>query len=402
MTEASETHLAATRLSDVRITAVVSAAHFVAHFYYLVLPPLFDIVRRDYGVTYTELGFALIAFNVLTGVVQTPAGFLVDRIGARTVLIAGLVFGATGFVVAGVVHSFWVFVAMFALAGVGNAVYHPADYAVLAKQVSPERVGQAFSIHTFAGMLGSGVAPIVVLFLYGLFGWRGAFVAASMLGFLVAAVLVFQPDAPAEPRAAAADKGTTAAPSWQLLLSPVILMNFGFFALLSFVNSGLQNYSVVAFAALYDTPLATGNAALTGYLLLGALGVLIGGMLIGRTNPGLVTAACMVLFAGVAVLLGAADLGSLGIMLGMSLAGLVNGIVMPSRDMIVREVTPPGSFGKVFGFVTTGFNFAGVVAPFVFGALMDHGHPGAVFLASAAGCLLAIATVVTVRNRRAA
>jgi MFS family permease len=399
MTEA-ELPLPMTRRNDVRVTAAISAAHFVAHFYYLVLPPLFDVIRRDYGVSYTELGFALIAFNVLTGVVQTPAGFLVDRIGARIVLIAGLVFGATGFAVAGIVDSFWVLVAMFALAGIGNAVYHPADYAVLAKQVSPERVGQAFSIHTFAGMLGSGLAPVVILFLYGWLGWRGAFVASAILGLLVAGVLVLQRDAPVESHAGAAEKG--AGPSWQLLLSPVILMNFGFFALLSFVNSGLQNYSVVAFAALHETPLAIGNAALTGYLLLGALGVLIGGMLIGRTNPGLVTSACMVLFAGIAALLAVADLGSIGLMLAMSIAGLANGVVMPSRDMIVREVTPPGSFGKVFGFVTTGFNFAGVVAPFVFGALMDHGYASGVFLASAAGCLLAIATVVTVRSRRAA
>ena len=57
----------------------------------------------------------------------------------------------------------------------------------------------------------------------------------------------------------------------------------------------------------------------------------------------------------------------------MSLAGLCSGMVMPSRDMIVREVTPPGSFGKVFAFVTTGYHIAGILAPLMFGALLDHG-----------------------------
>ena len=63
----------------------------------------------------------------------------------------------------------------------------------------------------------------------------------------------------------------------------------------------------------------------------------------------------------------------------MCISGFAGGVIMPSRDMIVREVTPPGLFGTVFGFVTTGFNVAGVVFPLVFGAMMDHGNPRAVF-----------------------
>jgi MFS family permease len=61
----------------------------------------------------------------------------------------------------------------------------------------------------------------------------------------------------------------------------------------------------------------------------------------------------------------------------------------------VREVTPPGSFGKVFGFVTTGFNIGGIIAPLIFGAIMDQDLPRLVFLGGAAGSLIAIATVAT-------
>ena len=74
-----------------------------------------------------------------------------------------------------------------------------------------------------------------------------------------------------------------------------------------------------------------------------------------------------------ALLIGSVDLGALLLILVMSLAGLCSGMVMPSRDMIVREVTPPGSFGKVFAFVTTGYHIAGILAPLLFGALLDHG-----------------------------
>jgi MFS family permease len=83
----------------------------------------------------------------------------------------------------------------------------------------------------------------------------------------------------------------------------------------------------------------------------------------------------------------------------MAAAGFFSGVIMPSRDMIVRAATPPGAFGKVFGFVTTGFNIGGIVAPIVFGAIMDHGSPRMVFLTVAALTVAAIATVAS-RPRR--
>ena len=157
-------------------------------------------------------------------------------------------------------------------------------------------------------------------------------------------------------------------------------MNFVFFTIYAFGSFGLQNFSVVALGQLYGTSPVTANSALTGYLLLSALGVLIGGLIAGRMTNHRITAA-LGLSATVlaAILIGSVDLGTLLLILVMSLAGLCSGIVMPSRDMIVREVTPPGSFGKVFAFVTTGYHIAGILAPLLFAVLLDHGEPRAIF-----------------------
>ena len=387
--------LPSARTGDFKIISSVSAAHFVSHYYILLLPPLFDVIRSDYGLSFTELSLALTAFNIVSAAFQTPAGFLVDRLGARTILVGGLLLGACGFAVAAAVHSYWLLVAMFGIAGLGNTAYHPADYAMLSDHVSPERMGRAFSIHTFAGMLGSAVAPASLLVLQQLVGWRGAFFAAAALGLAVAALLVFTRDdaetqrpARAKPQAADRDGG------WSLLLSPPIMRNLAFFVLLAIVSGGVQNYSVVALASLYETPLTLGNGALTAYLLLSTIGILAGGMLVGRVSSVLV-ATVGTLATGLAVLLvGATELGPILLILTMSIGGFATGIVMPSRDMIVREVTPPGSFGKVFGFVTTGFNIGGIVSPLIYGALMDHGNPRAVFLLIAASCVVSIMTII--------
>jgi MFS transporter, FSR family, fosmidomycin resistance protein len=399
MSQATEI-LAVSRAPHTRIVGAVSAAHFVSHYYIILLAPLLPFVRADYGVSYTEIGFAFAAFNIVSAALQTPAGFLVDWLGARILLVGGLVIGASAFMAVGLTHSFWLMVAMFALAGVGNTVYHPADYAMLSHHVPADRIGQAFSVHTFAGMLGSAVAPASLLMMQSLWGWRGAFVGAGVLGFAVAALLLAMRDSAdvtAAPPPARDSAEITATPvGWRLLLAPAILLNLLFFVLLAMMSGGLYNYSVVAFGALYGTPVTIANAALTGNLLLSSIGVLIGGVLVGRTTRhGLVAAAGLAGIALFIALVAEVDVGSLALIAAMSAAGLCSGIIMPSRDMIVREVTPPGSFGKVFGFVTTGFNIGGIVSPLIFGAIMDHGSPRLVFLLVAAFSLLAILTVVT-------
>jgi MFS family permease len=361
-------------------------------------------VRAEYGVSYTEIGLALAAFNIVTATLQTPAGFLVDRLGARALLVAGLAIGASAFVIAGLVNSFWMLVAMFALAGVGNTVYHPADYALLSQHVPSDRIGQAFSVHTFAGMLGSAVAPVTLLMMQSLWGWRGAFFGAGALGFAVAVLLLAIRDQSATPVAPASTKAGAdkTAASWQLLLSAPILLNLIFFVLLAMISSGLYNYSVVALGALYGTPATVANTALSGNLLWSAIGVLAGGVLVSRTTRhGAVAALGLAAMAIFTTMIAKIDLSAWALIIAMSLAGFFSGVIMPSRDMIVREVTPPGSFGKVFGFVTTGFNIGGIISPLIFGAIMDRNSPSLVFLAVAAFSLIAIMTVAT-RPRHAA
>jgi MFS transporter, FSR family, fosmidomycin resistance protein len=402
MTQATNVTFAARRSGDVRLIGGVSAAHFVSHFYMLVLPPLFAFVKADYGVSYTEIGLALTVFNTVSAVAQTPAGFLIDRINARLALVVGLILGAAGYAVAALVDSYWVLVVMFGLIGLGNTVYHPADYALLSRHVAPERMSQAYSVHTFAGMLGSAAAPGAVLLLHSMFGWRGAFIGAAVVGFAAALLLLFQPDGverpvPAKPRGAA-----TGPTDWRVLLTAPILANFVFFVLYAFGSFGLQNFSVVALGQLYDTSPVTANSALSGYLLLSALGVLVGGWIAGRLTHHRLTASIGLSVTVItALLIGSVDLGAVLLVLVMSLTGLCGGVVMPSRDLIVREVTPHGSFGKVFAFVTTGYHVAGILAPLAFAAMLDHGMPRGVFILVSGFTVLAIAAVASVPRRAA-
>jgi FSR family fosmidomycin resistance protein-like MFS transporter len=386
------------RASETKLIGGVCLAHLVSHYYMVLLAPLFAFIRTDYGVSYTELGLALTAFSVVSAVLQTPVGFFVDRTGARINLVGGLLLGAGAVAVAGLVNSFPVFIAMFAVLGLANTVYHPSDYTLLSERVAPERVTQAFSFHTCSGMIGGAIAPATLLFMERMVGWRGAFLGAALLGIGAALVVASLGELPAKRAAHAKAREEAAAGAsaegWRLLLTPPILLNLAFFVVLSMVGGGLNQFLVVGLGALHGTPPALANTALTGLLTMSAIGVLIGGALAARTSHhNIVASTGLIVTAAVSTVIAFTDPGAVLLVLVVSLGGFASGMTMPSRDMIVRAVTPPGSFGKVFGFVTSGFHIGGMVAPVIFGQLLDHGMPRAVFLFVACCAVVAIATI---------
>jgi MFS transporter, FSR family, fosmidomycin resistance protein len=395
------------RPAESRLIAAVCSAHLVSHYYMLLLAPLFAFVRADFNVSYIDLALALTVFNVVSGVLQTPVGFIVDRIGARVVLIAGLALSSIAYAVAGIVDSYWVFIAMYGVAGLGNTVFHPSDYSLLSHHAPPERLSHVFSFHTFAGMVGSAIAPVTLLYMQSQFGWRGAYIGAAIFGSIVLLVLIAQPEPPAEatrvgrPVAKTRSSSVVAATGWRLLLSPPILLNLAFFILTSIMNGGLNTYLVVALGALHGTPPAVANMALTGLLTMNAVGVLGGGFLAGRTSHHAVVAALGLTVGGiVTALVGLFDFAPVALVMLMGFSGLCVGATYPSRDMLVRAVTPPGAYGLVFGFVSTGFNIGASIAPIVYAMLMDHGEPRAVFLLSAAVSIICVSTVTFGFSRR--
>lgn len=388
---------------DAKVIGLISAAHFTSHVHLMLLPPIFGPVREAFGVSYFDIGVALTAYNVISATLQTPAGFLVDRIGPRLMLTGGLLLSTAALLVAALLPHYWIFVVAYAFLGLANTVYHPADYSILSATIDEKRIGKAFSIHNFAGFFGSGVTPALVLAIAAVWGWQGAFFAAAVLAICSATLLIVAGGI--LPKTVRLPKNALpgAKVGLELLLSGPVLRNLLFFVCIAMANGGIQTFSVVALGSLHGTPSTVANMGLSGFLLFSAAGVLVGGIIADRTpHHEWVAAVGFAFTSAMAILLGWVDMPAAVLIFVMSLGGLLNGIIQPSRDMMVRAVTPVGSFGKVFGFVSTGFNLGGMVAPLLYGWLMDRGQPQMIFAIVTGFIILALLTAVTRRKPQAA
>ena len=384
-----------TQPANVKAVSLISGAHLYSHLYIFLLPPLFPLIKQDFSVGYTELALAVTLFNVVTGLTQAPMGFLVDRIGARTLLIIALILESIAFVAIGLAPSYTMLLSMMAVAGLANAVFHPADYVILNASVDDKRMGRAFSIHTAAGFFGGFLAPALAIPLAAIYGWQSAVVALSASGIIMAGLLIAGAGSLRDVSTSNSQETAPASAGLALLFSGPVLMGFAFYVGLSAFGQGLGNFNTSALSGLYDAPLTTLGYMLALYMFANPVGVLAGGWVADKIDAhDRFAAICLVGITLIAFLIAAVRLPLWALGIAFTIAGLLNGVLAPSRDMLVRKMTPPGQIGKVFGFVTSGFNVAGMLTPPLFGYLLDHGAPSQVFWLAGIFCLITIPTVL--------
>lgn len=366
---------------DFRVISLIGVAHGASHFYQLAFATMLLIVRQEVGLTYADVGLLAGIFYGVSGLAQTAAGFAVDRFGARPILASGLLIVGLGLASISVAHSFIGFACIAVIAGLGNSVFHPADFALLNSSVNQHRLGRAFSIHGLGGSLGWAAAP-VMYFLDSLFGWVGAALIGALPGLVLSGLVLIHReqlvDHRVKVRAAALQDG--AKPALALFLQPALLLCLVYFALIAANTVGVQQFAVPAWSSMFGVTENYAAFCLIVFIVGSAAGILVGGYFADRVRRhdlvasfGLLAAACLT------VPIATQTVSPTMLPILLALAGAAGGVTNPSRDMIVRNATPPGASGKVFGFVYSGLDIGSFVAPPLFGFLMSSGLPAVIF-----------------------
>lgn len=364
---------------DFQVISLVGLAHACSHFFQLVLPPLFPWLMRDFSLSFTSVGLLMTVFFVISGVGQAIAGFAVDRFGARSVLIFGVAMLAASGILLGMAQNHEMLMVAAAVAGCGNAVFHPADYTLLNRQVSSPRLGHAFSTHGLTGTLGWAAAPVAMVGLAGLADWRTAAFFAAGVAFVVFIVLLLHRGlVPTESHGDAG--GNAAAPigrqsAFGFLASRNVWMCFAFFLMWTFAFSALQNFAPTVLGHMYGLSLSLATSAVTAYMLGNAAGTVSGGFLTNSTSPDRAVAWGLSAAAVIALVLAVGTVPAMTVIPLMAAMGFGAGLAGPSRDMLVRKSAVSGvgtaSYGRIYGFVYSGLDTGLALSPLLFGHLMD-------------------------------
>jgi FSR family fosmidomycin resistance protein-like MFS transporter len=391
---------------DVSTIGLIGLAHGTSHFHHLLLPPLFPLFIHDFGLSYSELGLLVTVFFVISGVGQALSGFLVDKVGARPVLYAAMGSFIAASLAGAMAQGYGGLMLAAALAGLGNAPFHPVDFTILNKRVSPQRLGHAFSVHGISGNLGWAVSPVFLIGLSSAFGtWRAAYlgsalVAATVLGllFLNRAAIDDRQGVWSHQRAGAkGDPALADEHPMAFLRLPSVWMCFSFFFWTTAALSAIQSFASPALGKMYGLPTSATAYVVTGYMLCGAVGMVIGGFLVPRVaRLERTIAVAMALSAVLLLLAGTGWLSGMASVAAAALAGIGTGLAGPSRDMLIKRAAPPGATGRVYGTVYSGLDAGFALAAPVFGALLDRGMAPAIFYGAAAALTLGIVSAAVV------
>ena len=377
-----------------RVNILIGSGHFLSHFYVLCLPPIFLAWQSAFHVSFAELGLTIMLMSGTTAVLQTPVGFLVDRHGARRFLIGGALLMSLSLACMGLATAFWQILVLGTLSGIGNSVFHPADYAILSGSVDKDRMGRSFSLHSFSGNLGFSAGPPVAAFLMAAVGWRGTLLTVGLLGLPVVLSMLLQSriledQVPTPPQEATKLSGR------DLLTSRTMILFLLFFTFGSMAAGGVQSWLVTVMHTVKGVDLPVAATALTAYLLGSTGGVLLGGWFADGFKRHLLLFV-MVLTTLSAVLMLGVDwlIVPVAAIMGMTfMSGLAVGASRTPRDVMVKDAAPPGQIGKVFGFVSAGLPLGSAVTPVPFGMLIDKGHPEMVLVLVAVILLLSMVCV---------
>jgi MFS transporter, FSR family, fosmidomycin resistance protein len=387
---------------DAGVIGLVGLAHLSSHFAQLLLPPLFPWLKDAMHASYTQLALLMSVFFVVSCAVQAASGFLVDRFGPRPILFGGLALAsAAAFGYAASPNYAWLAVCAV-LAGLGNGVFHPADYTLLNRKVSPQRLGHAYSVHGITGSLGWALAPVLLVPLAMAFHWRLALAVAGCVPLAILVLAWLQRDRLAlEPLRHAAVSGRSDEGSFAFLRIPAVWMCFTFFLLLAGVITGVQAYAPEAARHLHGVPVALAAFCVTAYMVCSAAGTLAGGFL--ASDPARcerVVACAFAVAASLALVAAGLQLAAGVVPVLFGAMGFASGIAAPSRDMLVKRSTPENASGRVFGVVYSGLDIGQGTAPIVYGALIDRGAYAGVWLVLALLQLLLVASALRVRRVR--
>ncbi|MCJ7574776.1 MFS transporter, partial [Candidatus Bathyarchaeota archaeon] len=178
-----------TGISERRVVSTLTASHLVQHLF-SGASILYQSIREELGLSYTQLGAMIGLANILGGLLQMVYSVAGRKVSRRLLLSSSNFFMSLGCLLTGTANRFDAVITGNAVAGVGQAGTHPVSSSILSSKFEEKGIGSALSIFYGLGFVGNIISPILLSSIAAAAGWRSAYHLLAFL-FLLTGILIF-------------------------------------------------------------------------------------------------------------------------------------------------------------------------------------------------------------------
>jgi len=374
------------------LLAAFSVAHFAHHVTNSLLSALLPFIRDAFVLSNTQAGFAVTAYTIASGVMNAPLGLLADRVGARRVIVGGLVLIGIASVAIGLSGSYWALLLGLVVMGIASGTYHAPASALIAETFTFARRGVALGTHTTAGHLSFFAAPLIAGTLAATGTWRLPYILFAIAPIACALLLL---------RVAPSGVRSTERHEWLATFSDIarVARSVGSLVSISIVAQVLLS-SALAFLTLYLVDARGVSPAIAAALfgvpqLAGLVAAPLSGALSDRFGRPAVLLGALVASGPAAWLLVAMPIEL--VIIPLLLIGACLSFRTTTTEVLIIDNTPVSRRSTVLGtYYLVNQPVGGIAAP-IFGAIADASGIASAFswLALAFVALSAVALVAS-------
>lgn len=381
-----------TKAARARIYLVV--AHALQHILAAALPVLLVFIRQEMNLSFTDMGVILAAGNLVAGVAQFPAGLLVDRLGAKNMLVGGYALTLGGLLMFAQAQTIPAMLIARMVSGLGNATFHPASFPEMAVASRPTGLSMGMALHNVGGNVGMSAGYFITGVLAASLGWRTSLAWMVYAGIALSVFFALTyprlpaedaVDQPADQDGQAKDDKVAAQSKGESRESLVGQWAPTIILAAAAALSGAFGWSITSFLPTFLTDTKGLTAVVAGafstiMLASGTLGSLIGGRAGDKFDRSQIVLLATIASTLLVVALAWAPVGSIGLAALLVLLGIGHSIPRPSMNAITAEIAPAGRSGGAFGLVFGAMSLGGSLASPLVGYIADIASMSTAFM----------------------
>jgi MFS family permease len=380
----------------------IGLGHALTHAYTAALYLLLPFIARDFGLSYSQIGFALSVRQFMSTIVNLPAGIIVDTVGRRNVFLALALLGtAVPYIVISATSTYWVLVACMGLMGVASFLWHPAAITSIS-EMYPSKRGYGLAMHELGANVGDTLMPLLTGALLGYLTWRQV-ISVTVAGGVLAGLLVLRTVAHVRRQIDAVPRPATSGgylAGLRILARNTNLMILALVSgIRSFTQHGLQSFLPLFLVNDLQVPAVLVGIYLAVVQVSGMIATPISGTLSDRIGPKRVATAGMLTTTVALIAFAALDLGS-AFVGALALIGFFTYSMRPAIFRWAIGVVPREYEGTTVGTLFTVQAMFSTLMPLIGGIIADRAGLIAVFYVMGLALIVANLTMLTVPDLR--